>query len=290
MKKYLWTTIALLGGGCAEIVEVRIPDERPRLVLNSFFNPDSVWNAKITLSHHVLFNDTLPYIENATVIVYDGAAAVDTMNYRGRGYYRSNTGRPKKNTRYSIRATVPGNNAVEANSWCPPVVPVMYSQLRKDLDQGGKPIHSFVLTLSDPPGNNFYEIIATGEYLNRNPATGEEFIYRYNATIWSDDLALDSEKTTNNTGIIFSDVLFEGQPFSIDLKVSTHNWELLSGSKLHIALRSVSEDYYRYKITSLLQDYTRDDPETQPVRVYNNIEDGLGIFAGYSQSLFVYQE
>ena len=50
-----------------------------------------------------------------------------------------------------------------------------------------------------------------------------------------------------------------------------------------VTLRTLSEDYYNYKITGSLQQNTSDNPFAQPVNVHDNIDDGFGIFAGYSE-------
>lgn len=42
-------------------------------------------------------------------------------------------------------------------------------------------------------------------------------------------------------------------------------------------LRKVSHSYYQYKETKHLQDKLSGDPFAEPVPVYNNIENGVGI-------------
>ncbi|MEO1434434.1 MAG: DUF4249 family protein, partial [Bacteroidota bacterium] len=48
-----------------------------------------------------------------------------------------------------------------------------------------------------------------------------------------------------------------------------------------IEVRSVSEAYYRYQRTLVLFDFNRGDPFAEPVTIFNNVEAGLGNFAGY---------
>ena len=48
-------------------------------------------------------------------------------------------------------------------------------------------------------------------------------------------------------------------------------------------LRTVTEEYYTYNYTRDLQASVENNPFAQPVQVFDNIENGLGIFAGYSQ-------
>ena len=59
---------------------------------------------------------------------------------------------------------------------------------------------------------------------------------------------------------------------------------------MFVYLISASEDYFRYKRTYSLQEESSGDPFAQPVNVYNNIENGFGIVAGYSEDVFVYKK
>jgi hypothetical protein len=94
--------------------------------------------------------------------------------------------------------------------------------------------------------------------------------------------AYDSKKTIDG-GFLFSDRLFNGKnkeltvvpPFGLVLANTTY--------KYLIELRNISEEYYKYQTT--LQDY-RDfidfdqNPYAGGLVIYNNISNGLGIFAG----------
>lgn len=55
-------------------------------------------------------------------------------------------------------------------------------------------------------------------------------------------------------------------------------------STMYAVLRTTTEEYYRYHYTRDLQASVEKNPFAQPVQVYNNIGNGLGIFAGYSQT------
>ena len=53
--------------------------------------------------------------------------------------------------------------------------------------------------------------------------------------------------------------------------------------RLYTILRTTTEEYYQYNYTRDLQASTENNPFAQPVQVFDNIEGGLGIFAGYNQ-------
>ena len=53
---------------------------------------------------------------------------------------------------------------------------------------------------------------------------------------------------------------------------------------LNILLLSVSEQYYKYVTSVIEQQNNNDDYYAEPTKVYNNINNGYGIFAGYCTS------
>lgn len=56
-----------------------------------------------------------------------------------------------------------------------------------------------------------------------------------------------------------------------------------------IALSAMSEEYYRFVITSQRARQLRDDPFSDPVQVMSNVENGAGILGSYTTSKFVYR-
>ena len=52
---------------------------------------------------------------------------------------------------------------------------------------------------------------------------------------------------------------------------------------MSVVLRTTTEEYYNYHYTRDLQASVESNPFAQPVQVFDNIEGGLGVFAGYSQ-------
>lgn len=276
---------------CELVVDVDIPIEKNQLVVNSFFTPDSTWKAKVSLSRHILDQADHRQVENALVVLYSGDSPIDTLEHESLGYYRSDDGRPLHGQGYTIRVSAPDYNAAEASSWCPTPVSATFSTPQFTVGEFHQTIHTLNVTFADPPGNHFYQVMAIAEAHYTNPQTGEGFINRYNPYIYSDDPGIDAEEIQNSEGIFFSDALFPEEEFTINIKMNTSNWlGEANPIKYRIYFRSISEDYYNYKVTSALQNYTSGDPFAQPVKVYNNIQNGLGVFAGYSQTSFEYEK
>lgn len=277
---------------CELVVDVDIPIEKRQLVLNSFFTPDSVWKAKLTLSRHILDEAPYQFVEDAEIIVFDGENPIATLHHDSLGYYRANSGGPQQGKSYSIRVNATGYNAVESTSSCPPPIEAEFSELQSTVDEFDQPAYSFNITFNDPPGNTFYQVMVIAEYRFTNPNTGQGFVNRFYPQVWSDDPGIDHEEVNSAEGIFFPDALFHNKQFMVTVKMSQNYWGGGPQAKLKyfVYFRSLSEDYYKYKVTSMLQEFTSGDPFAQPVNVYDNIQNGFGIFAGYSQTVHVYEK
>jgi hypothetical protein len=92
-----------------------------------------------------------------------------------------------------------------------------------------------------------------------------------------------AEETAFGSGALISDQYFDGQEHTV--KVAYHTYGIKRYMKvIHVELTSLTESAYLYK--SSIEDYqgASGDPFSEPVLVYDNIENGLGIFAGFSLS------
>ena len=148
------------------------------------------------------------------------------------------------------------------------------------------------------------------------PVLGE--FARSEARMRSDDPVVDNPSDDYVSELLFKDVNFNGQAYALKLymqqTISVQNatypsWfarnfyelregeyvydpngELIYGpgdafptNSMYALLRTTTEEYYQHNYTRKLQSFVRNNPFAQPVQVFDNIENGLGIFAGYSQ-------
>lgn len=273
--------------GCELVVDVDVPIEKQNMVLSSFFNPDSTWKAKLSLSRHILDEAPYPAVEDALIVLFEGESPVDTLRHDQMGFYDSDE-EPVPGKIYSIRVISNDYGVVNASSSCPQTVEAQFSPLQfNGTGEFGNPEYSLTISFKDPPGKNFYQVMAIGEYRYENPYTGQGFVNRSTMHIWSDDDGIDDPEVGNQEGFFFPDVLFDGENFSLNVKMTPNMWGGNANAKYFIYFRQLNEDYYKYKVTSILQSHTASDPFAQPVKVYTNIENGFGIFAGYTQAVLV---
>ena len=85
-------------------------------------------------------------------------------------------------------------------------------------------------------------------------------------------------------GVLFSDEKFNGLNFSGSFPMHFELEPSQELGKLIVELRSASDDYYFFQ-TSVTRQQGPGVPVQGEVAVYNNIENGQGIFAGYNLSI-----
>jgi hypothetical protein len=56
-----------------------------------------------------------------------------------------------------------------------------------------------------------------------------------------------------------------------------------------VELQSISRDYYHYLRTRNLSERTGDNPFGEPIQIFNNIQNGIGILGGYTSSVYRFE-
>jgi len=308
MNRLILISSILLLAGCELILDVKVREEKKRITVNSFFWPDSIWVADVTLSDGPLFNDAyLEYIQNAVVVVSNGNNVIDTLvldsgSYREKwdqygnvdtllmGRYKSkNRIKPVAGQTFEITASAENIEPVQASSYIP--LPVAIDSVEVsylgEYYAGERP-HNHLITATfqdDPATSDYYElfVVLRGKWYRPEHEDSVEYVYPvYNF----------AEKGYYSQGrdgeIIFDDSKLNGKKISVNIKANFYPDNV--GEAVEVRLRSLSKDLYNYRITLGLQNETSGDPLAQPVNVYNNVNHGFGIFAGYSQSAYLVKE
>ncbi|NLX73594.1 MAG: DUF4249 domain-containing protein [Bacteroidales bacterium] len=131
----------------------------------------------------------------------------------------------------------------------------------KFLDDGGDP--------------NFYEIVVGRVRSNRFKA-----VHTYKVT--HPVITFDSEKDAYPLTLLFTNDVFRGDELAMDI--------IIEGAGGAIILRKVSYNYFMYKrhLYAHLDNQNRDkdlSEVTDPVMLYSNVENGMGIFASFCKDM-----
>ncbi len=261
--------ILLASGGCETVVDVNLPEHQPVLVANSFFGPDNIWQVRMYKSKDILDGGPIQTVGNATAQILEHENVVAAFTHIGDGLYlATNDRRPEVGHSYTLRASAPSLEPIEASDYVPIPVPIE----TVDVDARTTP---FKLTIhfSDPAdAKNYYQILVLTQ-------SGNDML-----PIWieSDDLIFQELDGINGNNALFDDSFISGRRYS--LKLRAYPWGISPPPPMSVVLVSLTESHYKYLKSAEFQEDNGDNPFSTPVQVHNNIQNGLGIFAGYSGS------
>lgn len=282
---------------CELIVDVDVPYRGDKIVMNTFQNPGSPWIVELTKTKYILdsLNSGFPPIAGAQVVIFEPDGTSFPLSGTA-GYYFSNRV-PEEGKTYRITAKASGFQEVEAEMTIPKAIKIMEikwdsSSVRK-VDPSA-PFYDqyysnstipFTLKFSDPPHEkNYYSIVVDYWYVRKytDPQTQMERADTLlgSARTWITDRALVDEDDRKSR---FSDFAFDGTTYAV---AATTQFYFLDPRnvvyKFDVKLYSVSEEYFNYEESRELFNQVEGDPFAQPVQIYTNVKNGLGIFGGFS--------
>jgi hypothetical protein len=283
MKKLSIALMVALLISCELIVDVEVPFEEEQVTANSLFSPDSLWSVQLNLTRNILDEEPFKEIHDAQVVVLEGDHQVATLTHAGHGLFRSDTERPAPGKAYTLSVRAPGYSDVQASASIPIPSPITGVDVYESTSNQNTMLK---VTLKDDGAEaNYYELYMDLENERYDFQTKQLEIWRHRLQLISEDPAIQTDDDSYSNSIIFKDALFNGR--EVDLTFRTAGGGISRHGMSTITLKTLSEDAYNYIRTSRLQDMTSGDPFAQPVNVYNNIQNGFGIFAGYSASVHV---
>ncbi len=291
MKKFL--ILLLIYSGCETIVDIDIPNDEPKLVLNSFFNPDSTLSISLFQSLGILETGEFKAIESATVSVFDAdGTKITDLTDSGLGIYTS-AFKPQIGEEYKIEASKSEFNTIEASDMIPVdsarISLIELNLVEPSFEGEANGEYDITFTIQDYEGIDFYEvqILERGVY----EVDGERMEFINNRFLESDDPVFD-EFNSSGIGLLFRDVLFNESESTITVNAYLNfqnNCDEIPeciNEEFFLVVRKVSESYFKYNRTLRLQQDLEGNPFAEPVSVFNNIKNGFGIFAGYRDSMF----
>lgn len=253
--------------------------------------------------------DTISYYSNENQAWYIDSAYVAYQYPPIAGQAKPPYLLPQTGINYTLKATAPNLPPVEASMTIPNPVPIQSVTVGNLTTIDNQSYYPIDITFQDPPNSNNepnYYFLLVRQYINPiiDPISGEilsdtietcncfytrkgvfnqnDFIFDLNA---SELIRLDGREP-------FSNQLFAGKQHTLQIFVPFHSDfhytegdEGIPTSKVSITLGSQNKERYFYRESRNLQNQTENNPFAEPVTVYNNVEGGFGIFAGYSSNI-----
>ena len=308
--------LTLLTVACTE--EIKFTGEKidPKIVIYSLLQPENVITVSVAKSHAVFEERYVPkQITDAVVKLYRDGEFIETLTYVApepqSDYYQampyseyvSQEVKPVYGSTYRIEVEMAGMKKASGETRLPDIIPVIGLDTTEDMQAEGYLLMEAKVRFSDPGGeNNFYRIAARSSegvyYGDKSVPWSPEIpvtIYESDISYASDnDPVITPRKEeqdlfdmqVQNTYHIFSDDLIAGKEYALTLEINLRrpDTDYYEFSLFNFELQSITEDLYMYLRTSSAHMQTNDAFITEPVLVYTNIENGLGVVGAMSSS------
>jgi len=277
---------------CTKEVEIKIPKEEPKLTVNSFFSPDSVIKIHLSKSAYI-FDKKTTIVNNANIELWDKDTLLEIMQNEDYGNYFSKT-KAKVLKKYQLKINHPDFQLVTVEDVIPTKTKIIKTEQKDSVmfSQYNNAFSQVKITFQDNPNiTNYYEVILAFKYNDSIPFLGE---FEGLAGIYSDDPVIKSEMDIDingfgETSVVFSDNLFNGEKYTLTLLYSiSYGPCIYKNYTLYVYLNSVSKNYYNYmkKLHQYIQNSQSLWNNTgEVVRMYSNVNNGYGIFAGYNTDI-----
>ena len=284
MRTIVIGLIALLGimlSSCIRDAKVTPPKSDPKLVVTCFISPeDTVLKAKITLSKPVLgVQDYSGYddaVSDAQINISDGVQTLAlTFNPSERAYVydlKEMPGFIKVGGKYYLTASMPGGKYVKAETTVP----------TNTVDSATANI-----AFRNKVENSFTQRIVQVSFLD---IAGQENRYRIEAYIRTSPfgenrvipLYFNSEEAQFSYNIL-SDQERDGKLLKSGDATYYYYQSDETHTRVFAKIYNTSKEYYDYHRS--INNFQGDSPFAEPVLVYTNIENGLGVFASYTSTV-----
>ena len=280
---------------CEKVIEAKdLPEQDSRIVLNSLLFSEDLITANITASRGILSNKAFKDLDNAVCQVFENDAYLGNLINIQNGNFTSFF-TAKVNNKYRLIVSASGYSSVTATTIIPPSVKYtnlerydtlnynyrlnQYSPSEKSV--GGTSKFKLKI-LDDLSAKNFYSIkpivILTDSLGNTIENDGYAYIKNNN-----------DENSYESTSFEIDDLTkVNGNQMQLDFDVSFYFNipENLKSIRVYIEISNLSQEYYNYKMTLKKQAEAGGGFFSEPVLVYSNVINGLGILGGSSLTKF----
>jgi hypothetical protein len=304
----IFVLVAAIGfSGCEKVIYLDVETQENKLVVNTTLAPGDYASSRVTLSADPLalsFNGL--GVSDATVTITRNGNTSFVLDNYGDGAYglEPEAHMVEPGDALTMTVTAPGKDPVEASTTIPNLVPITSVQILdttyktysySSVDPDGNiviidtliPYYQIELIFTDPEESNQYGLTILYEdavftvnacFTTSNPIFGLD-------NSWVSHNLEENGEVTICDEIRFPDYANNGQEIRIVVDVFAIETLFATEPKFKFVLSNLSDEYYSYLASSLLQEGSNGDPFSEPVVVYSNIQGGFGIFAGFTKSI-----
>jgi hypothetical protein len=310
MKKYIIICLIFITLiSCTKTIDFDDEGLASEVVVNCIFSTDSYFLASIAKSSSILMDrESNPPAEGSMDLYEDGTLIKRFPSQLG-GFSASDI-MPKTGKSYRIVISSNGKQ-IEAETMMPEKVELISVDTASVSGINNTTDLSFKIRIKDPEGKDYYRIVYINESLRyEKDSTGTRKYYRSRNQfdIASDDPVFKSVYSNfgdeiintgpGNDSFIFPDDYFQGKEYSIKFRTAkggygNHFYSGYGGygpsniifERNEIHVQKLSKDLYNYMKYLKLYKHYHDNPFAEPVPVYSNVKNGIGIFAGFNDEI-----
>jgi hypothetical protein len=285
---------------CENELDIPLDNNAKKLTLNVELSPYDKAKALVSLTNQPLEAANYPIPKDAIVELYEEGKFIEFLQYNPEDTSRINgiyegTLVPQPGLNYQIKVNKTGFNAIEASDQMPPQIQVKDLVLAKypQVYTDGKKAQ-ITFTFDDPAlQNNYYQLFVYYFFKVKTESDGEDSIaYNYIFNLDKTINIASPQMVDYSNGILFSDENFDGTTARLQLTFDAEPLENYRDPKYRQAaiffeLRAISQNNYQYRRTLTLSRRKNNDGFSEPVLVWNNILNGLGIMCSYTRDFKV---
>ncbi len=313
MKKYIllilvaWSLIS-----CDKTLDFDDEGLANQLVLNSIISSNKNFSASLTKARSILEGSRGGTIEmpSGTLDIYLNGELIKNLNLPINFLTPSGI-IPKAGDSFRIVVNSQGKQ-LEAETTIPQKTEVISIDTTSAKNEFGQ-WTNFKVNIKDPSGEDYYRLVLTSEnlsfYTSKDKLGNDKRNYTLYTNQWlfnSDDPVFKNlynnfgqdviDAGPNNDYKIFTDNYFQGKKYPLQFYVFNGNKggggygyndpakpNLSSGTiyiRYIIHVQKLSKELFNYLKYLKLYEFYHDNPFSEPVPVYSNIKNGIGIFAG----------
>jgi len=268
--------------GCEKTISVDVGLIKPRLVVNSILDKDSIIRVQLSKSKSMMDStQSIDRVNDATVKIFQDNVLKQTLTKGINGIY-SSTIKPivASDYRIEIDNTVFGH--VETKAMIPLAPNPITAVQTTELTPGSAPQYiKFKIGLKDEGvASEYYYLRAF--LIKKNFAPGANSKYVIACRLGSDDNIVVVDDQTL-MGVVFNNASFVKSNYELIVYTNTR---ITTDYNLWFELSGISSDYYKYLVSIIMQNNAGNNPFAEPISIKSNIINGTGIF-GAKNPVFV---
>ncbi|MFT5602327.1 MAG: hypothetical protein ACI9N1_002580 [Flavobacteriales bacterium] len=278
--QYLFYFILLiLCSSCEKIIDFDEEESKPVLTISGFVSDVDLSYLDIGSSVSILSSDNPQFISNATATLFrDGENLGDfELTNAELGKYTFPLVLEEAGE-YEVQISSGNFKEISSITSIPSKLQGVEAEVLEVNSSGGSEVR--LRFIDNPSSDDFYHM-----FVGFSSDGGSNFFITWFGSnseyLISDEFGFSFEEDLNYfyDRAIFSDQLFPNNEVVIDFEISIPEEETA-----YIQLVKSSEEYYNY-FKSIHAYQGSGGPFSQPVQLFDNVTDGLGVFAGYSYEL-----